>query len=146
MLDDLIENDRYQAAEVIIKNWVHTHIKNMVNYRERLLRIEHLIDNPQEKAMHKKVVSQEREDEVIRQCLHDMHSEVQPRRLITLLTQAIKLQSQQGELKPSVKLDLFEGRQKAVVEEQETIIKTIEKVVKYEEEAKISSLTLSWGE
>lgn len=75
-----------------------------------------------------------------------MHEDVEPSRLMKLLTQAIKYQSTEGVIKPSIKLDLFEGRQKVVQQEQETIIKSVEKVVKYQEEAKINCMTLSWGE
>ena len=57
MIDDLIEDDRYQAAEYIIKNFINKTIKNTTNYRERLLRMEYIIEHPQEKALHKKVVS-----------------------------------------------------------------------------------------
>lgn len=57
---------------------------------------------------------------------------MEPSRLLTLLTQAIKFQSSEGTIKPSIKLDLFEGKQKVVTQEQETIIKSVEKVVKYQ--------------
>ena len=33
MVDDLIEDDRYQAAEHIIKNFMKKSIKNMNNYK-----------------------------------------------------------------------------------------------------------------
>jgi hypothetical protein len=35
-----------------------------------------------------------------------------------LLTQAIKFQATEGLIKPSIKLNLFEGRQKIVLQEQ----------------------------
>jgi hypothetical protein len=43
-------------------------------------------------------------------------------------------------------LDLFEGRQKVVVQEQETLIKSIEKVVRFPEDVKVNCMALSWGE
>ena len=57
MIDDLIEEDRYQAAEHIIKSFVNKTIKNTQYYRERLLRMEYIIEHPEEKALHKKIVN-----------------------------------------------------------------------------------------
>ena len=34
-------------------------------------------------------------------------------------------------IKPNIKLNLFEGKQKIVLQEQETLIKSIEKVIRY---------------
>ena len=53
IIDDLIEHDRYQAAEFIIKNFIKKNINNINQYRERLLRMEYIIENPHEKALHK---------------------------------------------------------------------------------------------
>jgi hypothetical protein len=146
MIDDLLEHDRYQAAEFVIKSCVRKHIKNLTNFRERLLRMEYIIENPQEKALHKKVVTEHRRREVVKQCLFEIHQDVEPARLLKLLTQAIKYQSHEGVVKPNIKLNLFEGRQKVVLQEQETLIKSIEKVVRYPEDAKINCVSLSWGE
>lgn len=62
MVDDLIENDRYQAAEHVIKMFLYKNIKNANNYKERLLRMEYIIEHPHEKAMHKKIVTQHRKE------------------------------------------------------------------------------------
>lgn len=43
IVDDLIEHDRYQAAEHLIKTFLYKNIKNLGNYRERLLRMEYII-------------------------------------------------------------------------------------------------------
>jgi WD40 repeat-containing protein SMU1 len=114
IVDDLIEHDRYQAAEHVIKAFLYKNIRNMTNYRERLLRMEYIIEHPQEKALHKKVVTEHRKQEIIKQCLFDVHEDVEPSRLMKLLTQAIKYQSNEGVIKPGIKLNLFEGKQKIV--------------------------------
>jgi predicted DNA-binding antitoxin AbrB/MazE fold protein len=107
--------------------------------------MEYIIEHPEEKALHKKVVTEHRKKEAIKQCLFDVHEDVEPNRLMKLLTQAVKYQSSEGVIKPSIKLDLFEGKQQVVKQEQETIIKSIEKTVKYTEDAKINAIALSWG-
>ena len=68
-MDDLIEDDRYQAAEHIIKAFIYKNIKNANLYRERIMRMEHIIKNQQEKALHKKIVTEQRKKEIIKQCL-----------------------------------------------------------------------------
>ena len=68
-MDDLIEDDRYQAAEHIIKAFIYKNIKNANLYRERIMRMEHIIENQQEKALHKKIVTEQRKKEIIKQCL-----------------------------------------------------------------------------
>lgn len=146
MIDDLLEHDRYQAAEFVIKSCIRKQIKNITNFRERILRMEYIIENPQEKALHRKVVTEHRKREVIKQCLFEIHQDVENGRLLKLLTQAIKFQSQEGTIKPNIKLNLFEGKQKVVLQEQESLIKSVEKVVRYPEDAKINCLALSWGE
>lgn len=98
----------------MIKMFLNKTIKNVNNYRERILRMEYIIENPHEKALHKKVVSEHRKKEVIKQCLFDVHEDVEPNRLLKLLTQAIKYQSSEGVIKPNIKLNLFEGKQKIV--------------------------------
>lgn len=92
-MDDLLEHDRYQAAEFVIKSCIKKHIRNLGGVRERILRMEYIIENPQEKAVHKKPVTEHRKREVVKQCLSEVHSDVQPGRLLQLLTQAIKFQS-----------------------------------------------------
>ena len=59
-------------------------------------------------------MSEHRKKEVIKQCLFDVHEDVEPNRLLKLLTQAIKYQSSEGVIKPNIKLNLFEGKQKIV--------------------------------
>lgn len=118
MLDDLIDHDRFQAAEFIIKNLVRRNIRNLTNFRERLMRIEYILESPQEKALHRKPVTEQRKREIVRQCLLDAHEEVENSRLLKLLTQAVKYQSQEGAVRPGVRLNLFEGRQKAAQLEQ----------------------------
>lgn len=116
MIDDLLEHDRYQAAEFIIKSCLKKQIKNVTNFRERILRMEYIIENPQEKALHRKVVTEHRKREVIKQCLFEIHQDVENGRLLKLLTQAIKFQSLEGTIKPNIKLNLFEGKQKVVLQ------------------------------
>jgi WD40 repeat-containing protein SMU1 len=108
--------------------------------------MEYIIENPQEKALHKKLVTEHRKREVIKQCLFEIHQDVESNRLLKLLTQAIKYQSHEGMIKPNIKLNLFEGKQKIILQEQETLIKSIEKVIRYPEDAKINCISLSWGE
>lgn len=43
IVDDLIENDRYMAAEHVIKAFLYKNIKNVNLYRERIMRMEHII-------------------------------------------------------------------------------------------------------
>ena len=92
------------------------------------------------------MVTENRKKDVIKQCLFDVHEDIEPNRLMKLLTQAVKYQSSEGVIKPNIKLNLFEGKQHVIKQEQETIIKSIEKVVKYTEDASINAIALSWSE
>lgn len=69
IVDDLLEHDRYQAAEFVIKSCIKKHIRNMAAVRERVLRMEYIIENPHEKAVHRKPVTEHRKREVVKQCL-----------------------------------------------------------------------------
>jgi hypothetical protein len=76
IVDDLLEHDRYQAAEFVIKSCIKKHIRNLTGFRERVLRLEYIVDNPQEKALHKRLVTEHRKREVIKQCLSEVHIDV----------------------------------------------------------------------
>lgn len=106
-MDDLIEHDRYQAAQHILQNFLYKNIKNTVSCKEKILRLEYILEHPMEKALHKKVVTEHRKKDVIKQCLFDVHEDVEPNRLMKLLTQAIKYQSSEGAIQPNIKLNLF---------------------------------------
>jgi hypothetical protein len=92
-VDDLLEHDRYQAAEFVIKSCIKKHVRNLAAVRERVLRMEYIIENPQEKAVHRKPVTEHRKREVVKQCLSEVHLDVESGRLLQLLTQAIKFQN-----------------------------------------------------
>ena len=43
IVDDLIEHDRYQAASHIIRHFLNKNIKNLQNYKEKVMRLEYII-------------------------------------------------------------------------------------------------------
>jgi hypothetical protein len=60
IVDDLIEADRFEAASYIIKNFIYKNIRNLATFREKIMRLEYIIDNPTQKMLHKKLVNEHR--------------------------------------------------------------------------------------
>jgi hypothetical protein len=58
--DDLIEADRFEAASFVIKNFIYKNIRNLATFRERIMRLDYIIDNPTQKMLHKRVVNEHR--------------------------------------------------------------------------------------
>lgn len=110
------------------------------------MRLEYILDNPTQKLLYQKELTEARRKEIIKRMLWDMHEDVEQGRLLKLLAQAVKYQANEGIIKPNIRLSLFEGRQHEPKLEQETVIKSIEKVVKYSADSKVECLSLSWSE
>ena len=71
--------------------------------------------------------------------------EAPPQRLLKLLAQSLKYQAQQGIISPSVRLDLFADRVFEYKEEEESIVRAVEKIVKYPQESRVSAMQFSNG-
>lgn len=114
-------------------------------FRERLMRLQYVVEHPDQKNLYKNPASEQRESSILTQLLQ-ISIQAPSQRLLQLLTQSVKYQASQSIITPSIKLNLFTGIQQHHSVQPQTIITHIQKTINYTEQSKITALSLSWSE